>query len=362
MRIGIDASPLLLRSAGVKTWTWHWVENLRKAAAGTGDVVDSFPSTRRNARLVHEGSIFGPLATWPRLALLYALNAPSTVLLDRLSGRFDVVHLSNQIRRRPRTARVTATVHDMTCWLMPELHTEANVRADREFAERVLRGADSIIAVSENTRLDAIRLLDLPPEKVEVIYSGVAGEFFDAKPRESARPYVLFVGTIEPRKNLDTLLDAWALLKPSLHEEFDLLVAGPEGWGATRTMARLRSGGKNVRYLGYVSEPELPSLTAGATLFVYPSLYEGFGFPVAQAMAARVPAITSNLSSLPEIAAAGSVLVDPRSADELHRGLELLLTSPALRAKLARDGNRQAQQFRWEICARKSLEFFQRLT
>ena len=360
MRIGIDATPVLLRSAGVKTWIWHWVENLRKAAAGT-DAVESFPSIGKAARLVHEGSVLGPLTTWPCLAMLYAVNAPGNVLLDLLARGFDVVHLSNQVRRLPRGTRVTATIHDMTCWLMPELHTEANVRADRQFAERVLKHADRLIAVSENTRRDAMRLLDLPPEKIEVIYSGVADSFFDAQPRPARRPYVLFVGTIEPRKNLDTLLDAWAQLKPSLREEFELLVAGPEGWGAERTMARLRALRDGVRYLGYVSEQELPSLTAGATVFVYPSLYEGFGFPVAQAMAARVPAITSNLSSLPEIAAAGSVLVDPRSADELHRGLELLLTAPALRAKLARDGYRQAQEFRWETCARKSLAFFQNL-
>jgi alpha-1,3-rhamnosyl/mannosyltransferase len=222
----------------------------------------------------------------------------------------------------------------------------------------VLPHADRLIAVSESTRSDAVRLLDLPPEKIEVIHSGVADAFFDAKPLAAGRPYVLFVGTIEPRKNVDTLLDAWAQLKPSLREQFELLVAGPAGWGAERTMARLRAGAGGVRYLGYVSEERLPSLTAGATVFAYPSLYEGFGFPVAQAMAARVPAITSNLSSLPEIAAAGAVLVDPRSADELHRGLELLLTSPSLRAKLARDGFRQAQEYRWGTCARRSLEFF----
>lgn len=360
MRIGIDASPVLLRSAGVKTWTWHWVENLRRAAAG-GDIVESFPAIGNRARLVHEGSVFGPLATWPHLALLYALNAPGNLLLDGFARRYDVVHLSNQIRRFPRRARVTATIHDMTCWLMPELHTEANVRADRQFAERVLKRADRLIAVSENTRRDAMRLLDLPAEKIEVIYSGVADAFFDAKPRPASRPYALFVGTIEPRKNVDTLLDAWAQLKPSLRDEFDLLVAGPEGWGSEQTLARLRQGANGVRYLGYVSESELPSLTAGAAVFVYPSLYEGFGFPVAQAMAARVPAITSNLSSLPEIAAAGSVLVDPRSAAELSSGLDRLLTSPSLRAKLARDGYRQAQEFRWETCARKSLEFFHRL-
>ena len=355
MRIGIDATPVLLRSAGVKTWIWHWAESLRRLASD--DIVESFPSTA-NAALIHEGSVLGPLATWSRLAVLYAVNAPGNILLDAICGRFDVVHLSNQVRRFPRRTRVTATIHDMTCWLMPELHTDANVRADREFGERVMKHADRLIAVSENTRRDAMRLLDLPREKIEVIYSGVSDAFFDAKPRPVERPYALFVGTIEPRKNIETLLDAWQLLKPSLREEFELLIAGPEGWGAEKTVARLRSGQPPVRYLGYVPEDELPSLTAGAAVFVYPSLYEGFGFPVAQAMAARVPVLTSNLSSLPEIAAAAAVLVDPRSAAELRSGLELLLTSPALRAKLSRDGFRQAQQFRWEACARKSLDFF----
>jgi len=360
MRIGIDATPLLLRSAGVKTWVWHWLEHLRKAADGA-DVVESFPRVKDRARLVHEGSVLGPVATWPHLALLYGMNYSSFVL-QAFARHFDVCHLSNQIRRLPRNTRVTATVHDMTCWLMPELHTAANVRADREFGERVLRHADRIIAVSENTLRDAVRLLDLAPEKIEVIYSGVSEAFFAARPAPVKRPYALFVGTIEPRKNLDTLLDAWSRLKPSLREEFELLVAGPEGWGAQSTMARLRSGENGVRYLGYVGEQELPALTAGATIFIYPSLYEGFGFPVAQAMAAHVPVLTSNLSSLPEIAAAGGVLVDPRSIDELHRGLELLLTSPSLRAKLARDGFAHAQKFRWETCARRSLDFFHRLS
>ncbi len=358
MRIGIDATPLLLRSAGVKTWAWHWIEHLRAAAPAMGDSIDAFPFIDNAARLEHERSVLSTAATLPRIALLYALNGPGNPLLNALTRRFDVFHMSNQIRRLPRGPRITATIHDMTCWLMPELHTAANVRADRTFAERVLLKADRLIAVSENTRRDAIRVLDLAPDRIEVIYSGVAEAFFQAKPHETPRPYVLFVGAIEPRKNLDTLLDAWSSLRPSTREQYDLLIAGTPGWAAESTIARLRAGENNARYIGYVSEEELPGLTASATAFVYPSLYEGFGFPVAQAMAARVPVLTSNLSSLPEIAAAGAVLVDPRSVDELRSGLERLLTSPSLRAKLARDGFQRAQEFRWETCARKSLEFF----
>jgi len=126
-------------------------------------------------------------------------------------------------------------------------------------------------------------------------------------------------------------------------------------------LARLTSQSSGVRYLGYVPEDELPGLTAGATAFIYPSLYEGFGFPVAQAMAAGVPVITSNSSCLPEIAGEGALLVDPRSPSEIQVALEKLLMSPTLRQQLRTAGRARAQQYRWETCARRSLEFFRRV-
>jgi alpha-1,3-rhamnosyl/mannosyltransferase len=258
----------------------------------------------------------------------------------------------------PHKPKITATIHDMTRWLMPELHTPATLQADASFAENVLRRADRLIAVSDNTRNDAVRVLKLDPEKVEVIHSGVPEVFFGAQPRPSQRPYVLFVGTIEPRKNVNTLLDAWQDL--SLKDEFDLLIAGPPGWSAEKTMARLHAGIPAVKYLGYVPEDELPGLTAGATAFVYPSLYEGFGFPVAQAMAAGVPVITSNTSCLPEIAGEGAVYIDPRSPGELRVAMENVLTSPSLRERLGKAGAERAQRYRWDSCAQKSLEFFRK--
>jgi glycosyltransferase involved in cell wall biosynthesis len=247
----------------------------------------------------------------------------------------------------------------MTCQLMPELHTPANRKADESFTERVLRPAKRLIAVSENTKADAVRLVGLDPDKIEVIYSGVPEVYFGAQARPSERPYVLFVGTIEPRKNVDTLLDAWE--RSRLSCDFDLVIAGASGWRAEKTLARLAAQPKGVRYAGYVAEDELPGLVAGATAFVYPSLYEGFGFPVAQAMAARVPVITSNTSCLPEIAGGGALLVDPRSAAEIRGALEKLVSSPALRQQLGAAGLARAREhYRWSICARKSLEFFHR--
>ncbi len=184
------------------------------------------------------------------------------------------------------------------------------MRADSSFAEHILRRADGLIAVSENSRQDAIRVLKINPDRIRTIYSGIPDEYFDAPPTQRARPYALYVGTIEPRKNLDTLLDAWRQLKPEIRQEFDLLIAGPEGWSAESTVARIRA---EANYVGYVPEADLPGLVAGATVFVYPSLYEGFGFPVVQAMAANVAVVTSNTSCLPEITGGGALLVDPQS-------------------------------------------------
>jgi alpha-1,3-rhamnosyl/mannosyltransferase len=231
----------------------------------------------------------------------------------------------------------------------------------------VAKRADGLIAISENTRRDAVRILGLAPERIRVIYPGVAESFFDTRPEQARqvkekyalrRPYILFVGTVEPRKNVDLLLDAYQQLAPSLRGEFDLVLAGPSGWASWNTLDRLRAKPPGVRYLGYVPEADLPALTSGATVFAYLPLYEGFGFPVAQAMAAGVPVLTSNLSSLPEITGDAALLVDPRSLHEAGAALERLLLSPSLRAEGGKKGARRAGRYRWKGCALDSLRFF----
>ncbi len=357
MRILIDATPVLLRSAGVKTYTYHWIQHLWFQAGN--EQILTFPHIGKLAALNHEASMLGPAQTYSQLALVYLANLQGLPLLNWATPKVDVFHASNMVRNPPRTAKLTATIHDLTSRLMPELHTPANIKADEGFADKVLKHATGLIAVSENTRQDAVRLLGLKPERIHVIHSGVPEVYFGAQARPSERPYVFFLGTIEPRKNIDTLLDAWQRLR--LSNDFDLVIAGASGWSSGKTLARLKSRIPGVRYLGYVPEDELPGLTAGATAFVYPSLYEGFGFPVAQAMAAGVPVITSNTSCLPEIAGEGALLVDPRSPAEIQSAIERLLTSATLQQQLRTAGLARAEQYRWEVCARKSLEFFRSL-
>ena len=368
MRLAIDATPLLLRSAGIKNYLYYWIKALRELAGETSVV--TFPVNLRMAELNHEGSMAGSAATLAGIIRLHLgdyLRWPPDLWFG---PRPDVWHLSQQLWQPPRRTRYTATLHDVTCWLLPETHTARNVAGARRFAERVLSSAAGLIAVSEHTRADAVRVLGLPAEKIQVIHSGVAEEFFrvsrgsieDIRARYALpRPYALFVGAIEPRKNLVRLLEAWEGISDSTREEHELVVAGPPGWGDRRILDRLQAGAPGVRYLGYVPERDLPALTAGATVFVYPSLYEGFGLPVAQAMAAGVPVLTSMVSALPEIAGDAAVLVDPQSVTEIRCAIERLLTSGSLRAELASRGVARAARFRWDRCARESLEFFRKV-
>jgi glycosyltransferase involved in cell wall biosynthesis len=361
MRVVIDAVPLLIRSAGVKNYLYYWIDHLRSLAGA--DAIRTFPHLSRLGPLTHEASVAGPVRTFCGLGALAISNYTPLPVLDWAARGADIFHATNLVRHPPRRPRLTSTIHDMTSWMMPDLHSAATKRADRNSAD-LLRRAHRLIAVSECTKSDAVRVLGIPPERITVIYSGIPRKFFEVKADAIAdvrrrykleRPFVLALGAIEPRKNIPMLLDAFASLPESLRAEFDLVLAGPMGWADEATRTRVRS----VRYLGYIPEADLAPVTAAAVVFAYPSLYEGFGFPLAQAMAAGVPAVTSNVSSLPEIAGGAALLVDPRSVAELRGALEKLLLSDSLRAELAAKGRARAAAFTWERAAAASLRFFE---
>ena len=361
MKVVIDTYPMLVRSAGVKNYLYHWIRALRRVAPA--GAIATFPAIADGSELDHERSMRGRWVTFRDLGALALSNHAGLPVFGGAARGTDVFHVSSLMRHPPRGPLLTATVHDLTSLTMPELHLAANREADSHLAAN-LRRAHRIIAVSDATRQDAIRLLGIPPEKIVTIHSGIAPAFFDVPASAIAqvrarygltRRMVLSVGTIEPRKNFSTLVRAWRALPEELQNEYELVVAGPMGWADAETGQAVRS----VRYLGYVPEREIAALTAAAAIFAYPSLYEGFGFPVAQAMAAGVPVITSNLSALPEIAGDAAVLVDPRSQAELRDALCRLMGDPGLRAQLAECGRRRAEQFRWDTCAQKSWRFFE---
>ncbi|HEX6897302.1 MAG TPA: glycosyltransferase, partial [Bryobacteraceae bacterium] len=180
MRVLIDATPLLLRSAGVKTYIYHWIQHLFEEARN--EQILTFPKLNASAPLNHERSVAGPARTFYQLGMLYAANRIQALpLLDWAIPKSDIFHASNQVRNPPRKTRITATIYDMTCRLMPELHTADNIRADESLVKNLISRADGLIAISENSRQDALRLLKLKPERIRVIYPGVADVYFGAR-------------------------------------------------------------------------------------------------------------------------------------------------------------------------------------
>lgn len=370
MRILIDGTPLLLPGGGVKSYVYNLLVHLRRAAHGRADV-RAFPFLNGVGGLTHSRSIARPVSTCARLGLVRLANWFDAPLTDLVCRHTDLFHATNtQVARPPRRTRLTATIHDATCWLMPHMHTRSNVRETRRFFERMRSRAEAWIAVSNNSRNDAAEAARIPAERIEVIHPGVPDEFFEVGPDAIAgvrrkyglaRPYVLDVCVLEPRKNVGALLAAYQRLPRGLRREFDLVVAGPIGWGISRELTIMRGGAPGIRYRGYVPEADLPALTAGAAVFAYPSLYEGFGLPVAQAMAAGVPVLTSNSSALPETTGGAALLVDPENVDDLASALAQLLASEALRCDLAQRGRRRAAEYRWCDSAAKTLDFLMRV-
>jgi alpha-1,3-rhamnosyl/mannosyltransferase len=362
MRVVIDATPLLVRSAGVKSYLYHWIKALRLQLGEQS--VKLFPFLKElPSDLDHRAS--PTLESGLRLAWIHFCNVRGNSTLSLFPWEADVFHASQHLVNPPSSRiRLTATVYDMTCWLLPDSHQRANIIATMRYAERVLKRADACIAISEATRLDTIELLGIPGSRIKTIYPGVAAAFFNTNQTEGAarseldKPYFLYVGTVEPRKNVASLLEAYDRLPHRIRSNFDLVVAGMMGWGCPAVQQRLETGADGIQYLGYVPEEALPDLTRRATALVFPSFYEGFGLPLAQAMAAGTPAITSYGSSLEEIAGGACLLVDPHSIEELTCAMQQIVDSPSLQQELSTKGRLRAQAFRWERNADESAEFF----
>ena len=281
----------------------------------------------------------------------------------------DLFHGADVVTPRLRQP-IVITIHDLTTLIFPHHHSQLNRLYLRWALPVMARRADAIIADSHATKRDIVALLSAAPEKVTVVHLGVDTARFAPQAPAAVEsvlaslgvraPYVLAVGTLEPRKNLVTLLQAYATLPQSAPQ---LVLVGGKGWGDDRLALAIREMGlaDRVRLTGYVADELLPALYSGAEAFVYPSLYEGFGLPVLEAMACGAPVITSNVSSLPEVVGTAALLVDPHDVRQLAGALEMLLESPARRRDLRAEGLARTQMFTWANCAQATVEVYRRV-
>src|SRR5215813_7155154 len=265
---------------------------------------------------------------------------------------------------------IVCTIHDVTPVVMPS-HSLKVTLWQRTLLRSSAKRARAIIAVSECSKNDLLRIYGIPESRVFVIYNGYDKAIYNDGPADPERqksllshlgldkPYILHHGVIQPRKNLKRLIEAWRLLSsrnPNL--EFDLVLAGPRGWEYQEILAtggnRAATQGRVV-FPGVLDDPDLAMLIKGASLVVMPSLYEGFCLPMVEAMACGVPTIASNNSCLPEISGGVLKYFDPRSVEEMAACIDQALQDDALRQRLMEEGKQRAAQFDWATCAKKTL-------
>jgi glycosyltransferase involved in cell wall biosynthesis len=302
--------------------------------------------------------------------LWYKIGVPLPV--DLVGGRADVYYFPDFALPPVRSGRCVITVHDLSFLLVPDC-AEDGLRAH---LERVLppsiRGADFITADSENTRNELTTLLDAPPGRVEVVYGGVDDRFQPIENQELLEatrrkyglhfPFILYVGTIEPRKNLSRLLRAYTIMR-NRGVKHRLVIAGGLGWLYQDVLREIEelSAEHEVAFLGRVADDDLPTLYSLGDVFVFPSLYEGFGLPPLEAMACGRPVVCSNTSSLPEVVGDAGLLVSPYDVEGLADAVQGLLENPELRAQLGGIGYDRAKRFTWQASAERMLEIYRRL-
>jgi glycosyltransferase involved in cell wall biosynthesis len=257
---------------------------------------------------------------------------------------------------------------DLSFMRFPRAFNRANRVYLATMARLAVRRADRLVAISEHTRGDLIRLLGAPPDRVAVTHCGVDPSFRPIDPAEVAayreqqglpERFLLYVGTLEPRKNVPRLLDAYARLRRTGAAP-PLVIAGARGWRHAAIDARLERLrlGDHVRFLGYVPAAELPLCYNAAAVFVYPSLYEGFGLPALEALACGTPVVTSNASSLPEAVGEAALLVNPRDVDGLAEQMRVALEDQTVRRELRAAGFERARRFTWRRMAEQTLAVY----
>ena len=294
--------------------------------------------------------------------------------VELITGRIDLFH-SPDFTLPPTLpgTRTLLTVHDLSFIQDPDSADERLRAYLNKVVPRSVRRADHILADSQATKEDLIDLWQTPAEKITVIYCGVESRFrpvtdpaalaaVRARYRLGDGPFILSVSTLQPRKNYRRLIQAFAPLA-GRYPDLSLVIAGGKGWGYDEILAEPERLGitERVRFPGFVADADLPALYSAAAVFAYPSLYEGFGLPVLEAMACEAPVIASNRPSLPEVTGDAGLQVDPLEVDNWTAGMERLLTDAGLRADLIAKGKTQAGHFTWKKAAEQLLATYEQL-
>ena len=363
MKIGIDISQIVY-GTGVSFYTRSLVKGLAKIDKNNeyilfGSSLRLKSSLQEFASEVNEinKNFSSRIISLPPALVEPLLNKFRVLSIETFTGSLDVFHSSDWIQPSTRSAKVT-TIHDFGFWRYPDVAHPKIAAVMKRRLDLVKEECGLVIAVSEATKKDTIDFLGIPASKVRVVYEAAPEEFKKASKKEVKEVkrrfeiggnYFLSVATLEPRKNLKRIVEAFSKLQTP-NSKLCLVIVGKSGWEKNLPVS------KNVILTGYVSDWELSALYSDALCLVYPSLYEGFGQPILEAMACGCPVVTSNISSMPEVAGKAAVLVEPLSVESIAAGIKKAVKN---RDELIEKGFEQVKKFSWEKCARETLGVYE---
>lgn len=379
-KIGIDINCLLYDQSGFGRYTRNLIKNIlaldpsneyflyanfiRKSAERKKILTNFIRET--GAKNVHLRPLLLP-AQWKEIITGTNFSYPK-IMPDELD-LFFAPHFAGVAKNGFQ--KTVVTIHDLVFLKYPEHRGEKLSRYYLKRTKIAVEKASHIIAVSEATKKDLISLLQVPGEKITVIHEGVEDSFcpnIDVRTialhtNKYVGPktkYILSVGTLEPRKNLSIIVKAFSLLPLSLQNQYKIVFVGGKGWNNQELQQTIQDYNlaKKVIFTGFVTDRDLPYFFNRAAVFVYPSLYEGFGLPVLEAMSSGAPVITSNVSSLPEVAGRAGILIDPKNEKELADALKKVLSNPKLALSMQKKGLLQAKKFSWQKAAVATLKVF----
>lgn len=379
MIIAIDAKPLCGPMAGVGIYAKNLVRALQDINA---DDVFKFYTYYKFGSLVKEKSEIPE----DKLAYLYpSVKASSPLLyamwkylkgpsIESFIGAADIVHGLSWLLPRTDNAKKIITVYDLVLRIMPETMPFYRVKMLELYLKYSLNEADAIIAISESTKKDITEHYGISSDKITVTHLGVdrgvfrpdvgQGTINSVKEKYSiSGDYILYLGTIEPRKGIDRLLKAFLTVKSRFGKPVKLVLAGGIGWKVSELVKQIRSlaDGGDLIYTGHVSDSEAAALYNGAKVFVFPSRYEGFGIPVLEAMSCGCPVITAGCSSLPEVAGEAGILFDGDDNEALVEAMLRVLDEDALRKSMSEKGLERSRLFSWEKTAEATRKVYEKV-